>query len=311
MLETLLKTYIAAMEGDVRSPTLHMFGPPGCGKSTFGQQLADLVDRKLHIINVSRLSPLELEGVQMPDEERTKLTLLHATQWTSLKDGDIVLLDEFLRGFPEIYNGLLDIMTSRKVADFTLPKVFFIAASNTTVAYDAALEDRLLHLPVADPRTNKTAKKKLAQLLVDEVGLSPSMLTSMEMQSVLDTEVLPMYEVLDALTGKGGTNVANVSKGHSIRNLIGQAQLRCVQSQPLAELIQMNNIAAIRDGKFQFVVLTSGKNVDSKYIKAAAQLSGNPRLTDLQARNLRLNLQLISMEDARSEMEADDVDDLV
>ena len=166
MLETLLKLYVMAMAGDVRTPVCHLFGPPRCGKSTFAKQLADLVstpDRqvRLHTINVSRISPLELEGVQMPDKEHARLNLLTATYWSSLRDGDIVLLDEFLRGFPEVYNGLLDILTSREVAGFKLPRVFFIAASNSTVSYDKALEDRLMHLPVPDPRPSEREEQRL------------------------------------------------------------------------------------------------------------------------------------------------------
>ena len=80
-------------------------GPPGCGKSTYVEQLADLVGKELHIINVSRLSPLDVEGVlQMPHGagEDMVLKMLPATFWTSLHEGDILLMDEFLRGFPEV-----------------------------------------------------------------------------------------------------------------------------------------------------------------------------------------------------------------
>ena len=41
----------------------------------------------LHIINVSRISPLELEGVQMPDKEHANLNFLTATYWTRLRMG--------------------------------------------------------------------------------------------------------------------------------------------------------------------------------------------------------------------------------
>ena len=131
MLERLARLYTAYMAQDVRSPIPHVAGPPGVGKSEnaaalaklvgksqAAEQLAKLVQKKLHIINVSRLSPLEIEGIQMPIEN--KLEMLHSTLWTQLQEGDVVLLDEFLRGFPEVYNALLDIFTSRHVAGFDL-----------------------------------------------------------------------------------------------------------------------------------------------------------------------------------------------
>lgn len=303
-LETVLKLYSTGMAGDVRSPTPHAFGPPGSGKSTIIEKAAELIGCNLHIINVSRLSPLEVEGVQMPVDDNVRLHMLHSTMWTSLKEGDIVFFDEFLRGFPEVYNGLLDIFTSREVAGFKLPRVFMIAASNSTVSYDKALEDRLIHLPVPDPRKARQAKRQLAQLMVEALGLLPEMRDSYEMNTLLDTEVLPMYEILDNIGNK--TAAPATVKGFSVRNLIGQARLREVQSTSLAELISMNNSKAMTQGKIQFVLLTTGKSVDPKYQSKAQVLQGNSRLTPVQKLNLDLNLQLIEMEAIRKEKGTDD-----
>lgn len=303
MLEKIMKLYVMAMAYDVRSPLPHLFGPPGCGKSTVVEQLAELLEVNLHIINVSRLSPLDVEGVQMPhgENEAMALRMLPATFWTSLREGDILLLDEFLRGFPEVYNALLDILTSRRVGAFVLPKVFIIGASNSTVAYDKALEDRLLHLPVPDPRTSKREKARLAELLVNALGLFPEMKESYEMQSLLDSEVLPMFEILDNIKGKTSSAPANL-RGSSIRNLIGQALLREVSSAPLTELIKMNNTRAMREGKPQFVFLLSGADdTDGSYESKARVLVGNEKLTEIQARNLAMNLQLIELKAIRTE----------
>lgn len=322
MLEKLMKLYIMAMALDVRSPMPHLFGPPGCGKSTVAEQLAALLKVNLHIINVSRLSPLDVEGVQMPmnmeDPALAKLHMLPATFWTSLQEGDIILLDEFLRGFPEVYNALLDILTSRRVGAFVLPKVFIMGASNSIVSYDRALEDRLLHLPVKDPRNNKTEQKNLAKMLVEALGLLPDMATSMEMQSVLDTEVLPMYDCLDQIKGKASNNGAS-TKGRSLRNLIGQAQLREVKSSALKELIDMNNRTACNQAKHQYVMLLDGKpatiaGLPGNYVSHARKLKDNAvingKLTEVQRINLDLNLQLIEMESIRNENKGVSEDDV-
>jgi hypothetical protein len=275
------------------------------------EKAAEIIGVRLHIINVSRLSPLEVEGVQMPHgiDEDMILKMLPATFWTQLKHGDILLLDEFLRGFPEVYNALLDILTARRVGSFVLPQVFIIGASNTTVAYDKALEDRLINLPVPDPRKKKSAKALLAQLIVDGLGLLPDMKVSMEMQSLLDSEVLPMYDVLDSLTTK--TSSPTQVKGRSVRNLLGQALLREVQSPPLAELIKMNNVKAMTAGKTQFVFLLDGKDASQwpAYQAKAQALQGNAKLTEFQAKTLELNLQLIEMESIRNEKEGTTEDD--
>lgn len=300
MLDIILRLYYAATQGDVRAPLPHIVGPPGCGKSESVEKAAELLGVGLHIINVSRMSPLEIEGVQMPINGNTELKMLTASWWQQLRDGDIVLLDEFLRGFPEVYNGLLDILTSRRVGAFVLPKVFFIAASNSIATYDKALEDRLLHLYVPDIRTNKTQQKHSAKLLVEATGMLPDMITHYAMEEVLKQEIFPTYKILDAFKSKANISAASIA-GHSLRHLIGQVQLRQIESVPLRELISANNREAMSKRRYQFVILPDGKNPDPTYLQHARKLVGNDKLTEIQARNLDLNLQLVDMEIAMHE----------
>lgn len=302
MLNRLLKLYVTALAGQVTSPVPHLFGPPGSGKSTVVAQLADTVGVRLHTINVSRISPLELEGIQMPIEDNSKLKLLHATFWTQLKEGDVLLLDEFLRGFPEVYNGLLDIITSREVAGFQLPNVFIIAASNSTVAYDKALEDRLLHLPVADPRKCPREKDRLAKLFVEVLGLHPKMVEHYDTHRMLEDEVLPTYEVMDNLGNRKTAMTASASvEGVSLRNLIGQVQLRELRSTALKTVIDMNNEIALREKKPQFVVLPSGSTNQASQYEAMSELAveAKDRLTPVQLHNLDINLQLLALAEAQ------------
>ena len=236
----------------------------------------------LHIINVSRISPLELEGVQM------------ATFWTQLKEGDILLFDEFLRVSPEVYNGLLDIITSREVGGFKLPNVFILAASDSTAAYDKALEDRLLHLPVADPRTSHQERARLAKLFIDEVGLLPAMATSYEIEQLLDAEVLPMFDIMDQLKKKAVAPTAAM-EGTSLRNLIGQVKLREVQSSKLQNLIKTNNRKAMLQGQPQHIVLMS-THVTPQLSTAIENLGEHlDKLNEVQLLNYNINMQLIQV----------------
>lgn len=312
MLEQLLRLYTVAMATGVTSPMPHFVGPPGSGKSSVFYQLARLLGVNLHVVNVSRLSPLNLEGLEMPDQKNEKLRLLMSKLWTQAQDGDIYLFDEFLRGFPEVYNGLLDIFTAREVAGFKLPKVFIAGASNSTVSYDKALEDRLLHIKVPDPRKKPSERRKLAIMLVNALGLHPEMATSYEMEQLLDVEVLPTFELLDHFDGKASRNGGASIKGSSIRKLIGQAQLRQIESQNLKELIAANNQKALRPGKTQYMFLLDGKHVPTGYEKAAKAIKGNPKLSRVQALNLEINLQLIELEQAKNksaEEANNDIDD--
>lgn len=306
MLSTILRLYAAARGERVRTPIPHCFGPPGCGKSSFVEQAAKMLGVNLHQINVSRISPLELEGVQMPTEG--KLELLLATYWNNLKDGDILFLDEFLRGFPEVYNGLLDILTSRTVGGHELPDVFIIAASNSTTAYDPALTDRLLHLYVPDPRTSKTEDMRIRSTIINALGLLPSMATAMSMDALMSEHVLPMYKMLDAAKGN---NVGSTSSSQDMspRNLIGQGQLRECTSGDLYALLESNNAAAMRQGKPQFVRIAYYKNritpVDPTYVEKMVPLLSSDKLTPAQRIQAQVNINLIESDAVMKEASND------
>ena len=294
MLKKLLHLYTTAMTHDVRSPMPHLVGPPGTGKSTVVQQAADLLGVQLHIINVNRLSPLEIEGLQMPVDNNTRIHMIPAVFWSRLNEGDIVLFDEYLRGFPEVQDALLDVLTSRRVGAFVLPKVFFVGASNSIIAYDKALEDRLLHIPVQDLRTSPADLKEAKERFVEDAGLHPDMVNSFEINDLFSTEVLPTYAMLDAFKNRKTMAVSDL-QGHSTRNLLGQVLLRYSISPTLAELIQANNRVAMNKKQYQYLVLMHGDPVQPTVRENLERLSKVSGLTPVQQRNLGLNLQLVEL----------------
>ena len=252
MIQQILRLYTAAMTHEVTGLVPHLVGPPGTGKSTAVKQAAHLLGVNLHTINVSRLSPLEVEGVQMPVEG--KLDMLLATHWNSLQEGDILLFDEFLRGFPEVYNALLDIFTSREVAGHKLPKVFIIAASNSVAAYDPALSDRLMHLPVQDPRKSPILMQAAQQRIIDKTHLNPRMLDSPELRELMYQRVFPAYRMLDNFTKGNGSAVADAVTGAlSERNIIAQINLRQTGDVYIASLLDANNRLAATSKHIQYL----------------------------------------------------------
>ena len=178
----------------------------------------------------------------------------------------------------------------------TIPRAFFMGASNSVIAYDKALEDRLLHLPVTDPRKSVAERKRLGGLIVNALGLLPDMADSHEMQRLIEDEVCPMYEIMDHLKKR---NAPPSYEGSSVRNLIGQAQLREVQSNRLRELIDYNNMRAAQLGKLQFLFLLDGKHPPAGYEAKARKFLDLPTLTAIQRQNVRLNLELIEFENTR------------
>lgn len=306
MLEKLLHLYTTAMTHDVRSPMPHLVGPPGTGKSTIVQQAADLLGVHLHIINVNRLSPLEIEGLQMPVDNNTRIHMIPAVFWSRLAEGDIVLFDEYLRGFPEVQDALLDVLTSRRVGAFQLPKVFFVGASNSVIAYDKALEDRLLNIPVQDLRSSAKFLKAAKTRFIEEAGLHPDLISSYELRELFDQEVLPTYAMLDAFKDNKTMAVADL-KGSSVRNLVGQVKLRYSTNPWLTELVRSNNRLVINKQQLQYLVLMHEEAIDPRLPTQLRKLEKVEGLTPYQRKNLDLNLQLIEL--AETKLAKDNTDE--
>ena len=55
---------------------------------------------------------------------------------------------------------------------------------------------------------------------------------------------------------------------------------------------------AMSQRKWQYVVLLTARKVDPRYVSEARKLIGNPALTEIQARNLELNLAFIEAQEA-------------
>jgi hypothetical protein len=172
--------------------------------------------------------------------------------------------------------------------------VFFVAASNSVVTYDDALEDRLLHLYVPDLRNNPAEVSKLSEKITKSLGLLPEMATSGEMADMIIKEIAPMYDVLDQF--KGTAQRGAPIKGSSARKLTGQAKLREFQSRDLIELIDLNNQMAMQKAKYQYLLLRPSSKLlkDAKLATILQGLVGNAKLTEVQQANLALNLELIN-----------------
>ena len=301
MIATLLKLYTAGMAGQVHSPVPHLFGPPGSGKSSVVQEAGRLLGVKVHIINVSRLSPLELEGVQLPEEG--KLRLLLASMWNRLQPGDIILWDEFLAcSFPEVFNGLLDIITSREVGGHQLPPVFMIAASNTTSTYASALEDRLLHLPVPDPRNDGKVLDAMVERFIQRSFMLPGdARVQAEVRSLLQLYSVPAYDVLDQLQGSGTVLGQQRPNTISPRKLEGLLKLRYMAKTPeLNTVIRINNrqCQVNLDENWKYMTVTSSESsmrddVQEDYLGHA--IKGLDSLSpEMQAHHL-VNIQMMKL----------------
>ena len=111
-----------------------LVGPPGIGKTAAVMQHAKTHNSKVVKIVASRCVPSETVGMTMPDHANRSMTIYNSMQLSSLKDGDILFLDELLEADQFVLSTLLTVIESREMADGTpLPDIQIIAATNETI----------------------------------------------------------------------------------------------------------------------------------------------------------------------------------
>ena len=230
MIQNLLNMYTFGMQNNVTGLIPHIIGPAGTGKSTMVRALAKLLDVNVHILNVSRMSPLEIEGVQLANAEGTALNMIPASYWANIKEGDIVMLEEFLRGDRHVYDALLDVFTSRQVGPLQLPKIFIVAASNSASTYDEALEDRLLHMPVPDIRASTVSRQAALVSFLEAIGLRNNKAQMAFATALQQSLTQPMYDMLDSIQSGGLPKDIGAPKPEvaSTRKLISLILMRAI-----------------------------------------------------------------------------------
>lgn len=110
-----------------------LLGAPGIGKTQCVEQLAEELGVNLVTIIASQVLPSEVSGIPMPVTETHSLDVFDHVKLSSLKDGDILFLDELLEGDPMVLSAMLTLIESRQMmSGRKLPDVMIVAATNET-----------------------------------------------------------------------------------------------------------------------------------------------------------------------------------
>ena len=110
-------------------------GPPGIGKTQSLYQFAR--DKGVNVVTfiLSNTIPSEVSGIRMPDKDTKKMEVFDDMRMASLRDGDILFLDEILEAPPMLWSACLTLIQDRIMASGRkLPDVFIVAASNQVVS---------------------------------------------------------------------------------------------------------------------------------------------------------------------------------
>ena len=106
-------------------------GPPGIGKTQGIYEFAKEKGVNVVTFILSNTVPSEVSGIRMPDKETKKMEVFDDLRMASLKDGDILFLDEILEAPPMLWSACLTLIQDRIMASGRrLPDVFIVAASN-------------------------------------------------------------------------------------------------------------------------------------------------------------------------------------
>lgn len=127
-------------------------GPPGIGKTQGIYQFAESIGVNVVTFILSNTVPSELSGIRMPDTEKRTLEVFDDARMASLKDGDILFLDEILEAPPALWSACLTLIQDRIMASGRkLPDVMIVAASNplpNPTMISASVRDRFITFDV-------------------------------------------------------------------------------------------------------------------------------------------------------------------
>ena len=108
-----------------------LLGAPGIGKTEGIEEFAKTHGRDVVHIIASQILPTEVSGMTMPNQETHSMDVFDHSRLSHMKDGDILFLDELLKGQQQVLSACLTLVQERRLMSGThLPDVIIVAAAN-------------------------------------------------------------------------------------------------------------------------------------------------------------------------------------
>ena len=126
-----IKEWLNLLDKNRDDMAIGFMSSPGVGKTTMINDWAREHNRKVVEIVLSQRMPSEISGMPMPISDERKMDVFDYDALLSLKDGDILFLDEFTNGNIQTLNACLTLIQDRTMlSGRKLPSIMVVAAGN-------------------------------------------------------------------------------------------------------------------------------------------------------------------------------------